>query len=48
MNKTKSPRSIVFDFGGVLIDWNPVYLYQNVFKEEADMLHFLENICHPD
>lgn len=42
------PRSIVFDFGGVLIDWNPVYLYQRVFENESDMLHFLENVCRPD
>ncbi|MCC9165359.1 HAD family hydrolase [Pontibacter harenae] len=41
-------NTIIFDLGAVLIDWNPHYLYRKLFKEEADMLHFLENICTPD
>ncbi|MCJ8163762.1 HAD family phosphatase [Pontibacter sp. E15-1] len=41
-------KTIIFDLGAVLIDWNPHYLYRNLFKEEAEMLHFLENICTPD
>ncbi len=36
---------IIFDFGGVLIDWNPIYLYGNVFETEEEMKHFLENVC---
>src|SRR5260370_18594918 len=41
------PRSIVvFDLGGVLIDWNPRYLYRKLFAgDEAAMEHFLANIC---
>jgi 2-haloacid dehalogenase len=40
-------RSVaVFDLGGVLIDWNPRYLYRKLFdKDEAAMEHFLANIC---
>lgn len=40
-------RSIaVFDLGGVLIDWNPRYLYRKIFADdEAAMEHFLTNIC---
>jgi len=30
-------KNIVFDFGGVLIDWNPVYLYRDVFETEEEM-----------
>lgn len=43
----KARRSItVFDLGGVLIDWNPRYLYRKLFAEdEAAMEHFLENVC---
>lgn len=41
-------KNIIFDFGGVLIDWNPVYLYKNVFKRDEEMNLFLENICHSD
>ena len=48
MNKIRALRTIVFDFGGVLIDWNPTYLYKRIFDSEAEMHHFLENICMPD
>ena len=41
-------KNIIFDFGGVLIDWNPKYLYGNVFETEAEMSYFLENICRYD
>ena len=41
-------RNIVFDFGGVLVDWNPEYIFKDVFKDKSDMDHFLENICTPD
>lgn len=41
-------KNIIFDFGGVLIDWNPVYLYNKVFDDEKEMEYFLENICHSD
>lgn len=40
-------RSIaVFDLGGVLIDWNPRYLYRKLFDgDDAAMEHFLANVC---
>src|SRR5512143_2318010 len=40
-------RSIaIFDLGGVLIDWNPRYLYRKLFSgDEAAMEHFLANVC---
>ena len=38
-------KNIIFDFGGVLIDWDPVYLYRKIFDDEKEMEHFLENIC---
>ena len=38
-------KNIVFDFGGVLIDWNPRYLYRKVFSDEASMERFLKEIC---
>lgn len=41
-------RNIVFDFGGVLIDWNPEYLFRDVFRDRSEMDHFLENICNSD
>jgi 2-haloacid dehalogenase len=40
----RSP-AIVFDFGGVLIDWNPRYLYQKLFADNAEaMERFLDEI----
>lgn len=41
----KQIKNIIFDFGGVLIDWNPVYLYSKIFEKEEDMHYFLDNIC---
>lgn len=38
-------KNIVFDFGGVLIDWNPRYLYRKHFASETEMEDFLTHIC---
>ena len=38
-------ENIIFDFGGVLVDWNPRYLYRNYFQDESGMEHFLRHIC---
>ncbi len=38
-------KNVVFDFGGVLIDWNPRYLYQEFFDDSDQMEWFLSNIC---
>ncbi len=40
--------TIVFDLGGVLVDWNPDYVYKNVFEKQEDMKWFYENICTTD
>jgi 2-haloacid dehalogenase len=39
---------VIFDLGGVLVDWNPMYLYRKVFADEAQAAEFLANICTPD
>jgi 2-haloacid dehalogenase len=41
-------KAIVFDLGGVLIDWKPEYLYRNIFTHEADMQQFLDTVCTGD
>ncbi|MDD2247305.1 MAG: HAD family phosphatase [Proteiniphilum sp.] len=41
-------KNIILDFGGVLIDWNPAYLYRKVFNKEEEMDYFLDNVCKPD
>src|SRR6202035_2858406 len=43
----KAGRSIVvFDLGGVLIEWDPRHLYRKLFAEDdAAMEHFLATVC---
>lgn len=41
----KHVDTIIFDLGGVLIDWNPRYLYRKIFKTEEEITWFLDNIC---
>ena len=49
MEKTEKNLAIVFDLGGVLIDWNPRYVYKNLFNgNETEMEFFLENVCSPE
>lgn len=40
--------TVIFDLGGVLIDWNPRYLYKKIFNTEEEITWFLENICTPE
>jgi 2-haloacid dehalogenase len=43
---TGRPRAIVFDLGGVLLDWNPRYLYRKLFNGDDDaMERFLAEVC---
>jgi 2-haloacid dehalogenase len=37
--------TVIFDLGGVLIDWNPRYLYRKIFKTEDEIDWFMTNIC---
>ena len=41
-----SRNVVIFDLGGVLIDWNPRHLYRKLFAgDEAAMEHFLATVC---
>jgi 2-haloacid dehalogenase len=40
--------TILFDLGGVLVDWNPRYLYRPLFDDEAAMEDFLARVCPPE
>ena len=45
----KSIDTIIFDLGGVLIDWNPEYVYLDVFDGNRDKMEwFFEHICTSD
>jgi 2-haloacid dehalogenase len=41
-------ETVIFDLGGVLIDWEPRRLYRQLFDNEVDMEWFLNNICTPE
>ncbi|MCC2547268.1 HAD family phosphatase [Hymenobacter sp. BT175] len=43
-----SITAVIFDLGGVLIDWNPRYLYRKLIADEAEMTRFLDTITTPD
>jgi len=40
-----SLSTVIFDLGGVLIDWNPRYLYRRLIADEEQMERFLATIC---
>lgn len=42
--------SVIFDVGGVLIDWNPRHLYRKLFDGNSDglMERFLAEVCTPE
>lgn len=37
--------AVIFDLGGVLIDWNPRHLYRKLFDDAAEMETFLHEVC---
>ena len=41
-------KNIVFDFGGVLVDWNSRYYYRGYFNNGERMEYFLANVCNDE
>lgn len=42
-------KNVIFDLGGVLIDWNPAYVYLDVFEgDHKKMQWFFDEICTMD
>jgi 2-haloacid dehalogenase len=41
-------KAVVFDLGGVLIDWDPRYLYRKLLEDEAAVEEFLATVCTPE
>lgn len=42
----KKIDTVIFDLGGVLIDWNPEYVYLDVFNgDRKKMQWFFDNVC---
>jgi len=40
------PSVVVFDLGGVLVDWNPRYLFSKLFDDARRLDWFLANVCN--
>lgn len=46
---SKSIDTIIFDLGGVLVDWNPHYVFdENYFDSPEKRAHFFASICTSD
>jgi 2-haloacid dehalogenase len=41
----KKIETVIFDLGGVLIDWNPDYVYKTIFEDDKKMNDFYAEIC---
>ena len=40
--------SVVFDVGGVLLDWDPEYLYRQLIADDDERRWFLTEVCSPE
>jgi len=43
--QTSETDAVVFDLGGVLVDWDPRYLYRKLIDDETEMERFLREVC---
>lgn len=41
-------ETIIFDLGGVLIDWNPAYVFDKLITDESKRRQFFAEICTSD
>ena len=41
-------RNVVFDIGGVLLDWDPRHLYRGIVDDPDELEWFLANVCTMD
>lgn len=41
-------KAVVFDIGGVLLDWDPRYLYRSLIPDPVAMERFLTEVCTPE
>ena len=45
---TMAIKNIIFDFGGVLVNWNPRYLLDNYLDNTEEMENLIQVICSPE
>ncbi|UFK97539.1 HAD family hydrolase [Kaistella faecalis] len=48
MQKNSQIKNIIFDFGGVVMDWNPRYFFRDYFNDDEKMEFFLKNIAEDE
>ncbi len=48
MSQNNEIKMIIFDLGGVLFEWNPRYVYKNIFSSDEKVEHFLTHICNQE
>jgi 2-haloacid dehalogenase len=41
-------ETIIFDLGGVLIDWNPEYVFREIMPDEEERRFFFREVCTHD
>ena len=41
-------RAVVFDIGGVLLEWDPRLVYRDLLPDPAELDRFLAEVCTPD
>ena len=41
-------EAVVFDLGGVLLDWDPRHLYRKLLPDDGAVEHFLSTVCTPE
>lgn len=42
------PKAVLWDFGNVIVRWDPRTLYAKIFKEPAELDRFLSHVCTMD
>jgi 2-haloacid dehalogenase/putative hydrolase of the HAD superfamily len=45
---TAAGKAVLFDYGNVLVRWDPRTLYRKLFSDPAEMDRFLAEVCTPD
>ncbi|MBP3839631.1 MAG: HAD family phosphatase [Chryseobacterium sp.] len=48
MQQNSQIKNIIFDFGGVVMDWNPRYFFRDYFNDDEKMEFFLKNIAEDE
>jgi len=48
MQQNTQIKNIIFDFGGVVMDWNPRYFFRDYFNDDEKMEFFLKNIAEDE